>query len=196
MAEEETEQAGQQVQEPAEEPKEPETGKPEEAPKAKYTDEDVDGIVAKRLARERSKLERELREKLAGEQRDERTEAEKLATMTELQRAQYEARKAKDEIAQLRREKDLSEQMAVARKELAENGCQMPDELLSRFVSPKADETAAAVEAIKKLWPEAVNKAVQEQLKRPAPVADGAKPAPSEGAMYAKRWTEQHQPRK
>ena len=178
--------------EPKGEPQKPEpAAKPDEGKgEAKYTDKEVDGIVSKRLERERAKMEREIREALSKEQEDKRTEAEKLANMTELQRAQYEAKRLKAEKEALEKERDLSQQMGIARHELSEAGIAMPDELLSMFVSPEAEKTNAAIGKLKELVPKFINDAVQRELKRDLPKnPDAGSGGKSFGASFAQEYS-------
>ncbi len=164
-------------------------GKDKPAPK--YTDDDVNVIVEKRLARERAKMAKEIRDQIAQEAEDAKTEAQKLEGMTELQRAKHEAEQLRKEKAALEREKNLSDQMAVARKELSDAGISLGDELLGMFVAPDAETTGAAIDRIKEIWPKEVNKAVQAALKRNLPDADkGHGDTPSYGASYAKNYSE------
>lgn len=151
-----------------------------------YTDDEVNAIVQQKLARESKKLEKRIREELARQADDKRSEAEKLAGMNDLQRAQYELKKAQGEKAALERRINLSEQMGVARSELKAAGIDLGDELLSMFVTEKADDTNAAISKIKELFPKAVDAAVQEALKRQPP-KDGAsgKPQQSYAAKFA-----------
>lgn len=151
-----------------------------------YTDDEVNAIVQQKLARESKKLEKRIREELAQQADDKRSEAEKLAGMNDLQRAQYELKKAQGEKAALERRINLSEQMGVARSELKAAGIDLGDELLAMFVTEKADDTNAAISKIKELFPKAVDAAVQEALKRQPP-KDGAsgKPQQSYAAKFA-----------
>lgn len=157
-------------------------------PELKYTDADMDEIVKKKLARERAKLERQIRESIEKEAEDQRTEAEKLANMTELERAKYEARQLKAEKAALEAERDFNRQMAIARSELSEAGINMSDELLTMFVSDKAEKTSAALAKLKELWPKEVNAAVQKALKRELPPGEKAPGQKSYGASFAEQY--------
>lgn len=127
-------------------------GKPKQKGKT-YTDADVDEIVKKRISRERAQIEKQIREQIKQEADDQRSEAEKLAGMNDLQRAQYALEKANAEKAALERRINLSEQMGVARAELKSAGIDLGDELLSMFVTEKADDTNAAISKIKELFP-------------------------------------------
>lgn len=151
-----------------------------------YTDDEVNAIVQQKLARESKKLEKRIRDELAQQADDKRSEAEKLAGMNDLQRAQYELKKAQGEKAELERRINLSEQMGVARSELKAAGIDLGDELLSMFVTEKADDTNAAISKIKELFPKAVNAAVQEALKRQPPKdGAGSKPSQSFASKFA-----------
>lgn len=158
-------------------------------PELKYTDADVDGIVEKRLARSRAKMEREIRKSIEAEAESKKTEAEKLENMTALQKAQYEAKKLKEEKEALERERDLSKQMSIARRELAEVDINFSDELLTMFVSPDAEKTSAAIDAIKELVPKMVNEAVQKKLRRELPEGEQRKGSKSFGAEFAEQYT-------
>ena len=153
------------------------------------TDAEVDAIVEKRLARERAKMEREIRQQIANEAETKQTEAEKLKSMTALQRAEYEADKLKKELKEKQSQIDLSEQTAIARNELESAGIVLGDKLLAMFVSPEAEKTSAAIDELKELWPKAVNDAVQKELKRDIPDAAKAPGQKSFGASFAEQYT-------
>lgn len=150
-----------------------------------YTDDEVNAIVQQKLAREGKKLEKRIREELAQQADDKRSEAEKLAGMNDLQRAQYELKKVQGEKAGLERRINLAEQMGVARSELKAAGIDLGDELLSMFVTEKADDTNAAISKIKELFPKAVDAAVQEALKRKPPKTGSDGKPQSFGASFA-----------
>lgn len=163
---------------------------PEQQPDAKkYTDADVDEIVKKRLARDRAKIERDVRKQVEDEAAAKKTEAQKLEDMTELQRAKYEAEKLKAEKEALEAERDLAQQTAIARRELEGADIVLGDDLLSMFVSADADATSAAIARIKEIWPKAVNDAVQKQLRREPPKADQNKGGMSFGAEFAEKYS-------
>lgn len=158
--------------------------------KAGKTDAEVDAIVEKRLARERAKMEREIRQQLADEAESEQTEAEKLKNMTELQRAQYEAKKVQREKEELQERIDFTEQMAVARAELSGAGITFSDELLSMFVSSDSEKTLGAINKLKELWPKELDAAVKNALKRNPPAAEGDPSQPSYGTSYAEKYNQ------
>ena len=168
-----------------------EGGEGEEGKKTdpKYTDAEVNAILEKRLARERAKMAKEIREQIAQEAENAKTEAQKLENMTELQRAKYEAEQLRKEKAELEMKQNLSDQMAVARKELSDAGIVLGDELLGMFVAPDAETTSTAIDKLKELWPKAVNDATQAKLKRTPPPADKAPNQKSYGASFAEAYT-------
>lgn len=125
--------------------------------------------MQQKLAREGKKLEKPHPRGACAAGDDKRSEAEKLAGMNDLQRAQYELKKAQGEKAELERRINLAEQMGVARSELKAAGIDLGDELLSMFVTEKADDTNAAISKIKELFPKAVNAAVPGGAEAPAP---------------------------
>ena len=84
---------------------------------AKFTQEDLNKIVADRLSRERSKLQKEFDSKLEVSLQEARTEAEKLAKMNSEQKAQYEKEKLESNLKQ--QEQALNDRAAeIARKEM------------------------------------------------------------------------------
>lgn len=171
-------------------PQEPQGEGGAQEPEPKYTDADVDGIVEKRLARERAKMEREIRKAIEDEAASKQTEAQKLENMTQLQRAQYEAKKLREEKEALERERDLSNQMAIARRELAAANINLGDDLLAMFVSADAEKTSAAIEQIKELMPKAINEEVQKRLKRELPKGEQSQGGMSYGAEFAEKYTQ------
>lgn len=164
-------------------------------PQPKYTDADMDAIVQKRIARERAKIETEIRKSIEDEANAKQTEAQKLENMTELQRAQYEAKKLKAEKEALEAERDLSQQTAIARRELAAADIDLGDDLLAMFVSADAEKTGKAIDQIEQLFPKAVNEAVRKQLRRDPPKADPSQGAQSFGATFAEEYSKSKQPK-
>lgn len=102
---------------------------------------------------------------------DKLTEAEKLAKMTKEEKAEYKARKLEKELEDLRRANTLSDMSKTARKMLADQEINIPDELLTHLVSESAEETKATVEAFAKLYKDAVQEGVKNKLKGAPPKA-------------------------
>lgn len=142
------------------------TGKETPKPEAKYTDEDVDRIVSKRLAREREQAKKE------------KEEAEKLAEMNATQKAEYERDQLKKELAELKRKDALSEMTKVARKMLSDKDINAPDELLSMMVTTDAQETKTAIDAFSKLYKEAVEAGVKARIRGETPRVGSAPSTP------------------
>lgn len=129
------------------------------APSPKYTDDDVDKILSRKFAEWQKKKDKEM------------TEAQKLAQMDATQKAEYKAQQFEKELNELKEKNILSEMSKTARKMLAEEEINIPDELLERLVSVDAAQTKASVESFAKLFKGAVNEAVKNALKGPAPKA-------------------------
>lgn len=83
---------------------------------------------------------------------DKLSEAEKLAKMTKEEKAEYKNRKLEKELADLKRQNALSEMSKTARKMLADEEINIPDELLAHLVSESAEDTKTAVEAFGKMY--------------------------------------------
>lgn len=102
---------------------------------------------------------------------DKLTEAEKLAKMTKEEKAEYRAKKAEKELEDLKKMNARTELAKTARKMLADENINIPDELLSNLVADDADGTKAAVEAFTKMYKDAVQVAVKEAIKGKPPKA-------------------------
>ena len=99
------------------------------------------------------------------------SEAEKLTQMTKEEKAEYKAAKLERELNELKRQNALNEMTRVARKMLAEEELNIPDDIISNLVSEDAEKTNEAVEAFAKSFKEAVQAGVKEALKGSAPRA-------------------------
>lgn len=102
---------------------------------------------------------------------DKMTEAEKLAKMTKEEKAEYRAKKAEKELEELKKMNARTELAKTARKMLADEDINIPDELLSNLVADDADGTKTAVESFAKMYKEAVQAAVKEAIKGKPPKA-------------------------
>ena len=124
---------------------------PQEEPKARtYTDEDVDAIVSKKLAKWREQQAQEVEE------------AKRLAQMDAAQKAEYERDKLQKELDELRREKQVREMTAEGRKQLRERGVDVPDVVVSALVRDDAEATKEAIDA----FAEAFTASVEAEVKR------------------------------
>lgn len=129
--------------EPKDEPSEPTPPKPE----LKYTDEDVDKIIAKRL--DRWQKDQEAKQK----------EAERLAAMSAEERANEEIKKLKAQIKTYEQAETRHAMAAQVEKELKEANLTASADMVDMLVRETAEETNAAikayvanVEAMQKQW--------------------------------------------
>lgn len=102
---------------------------------------------------------------------DKVSEAERLTQMTKEEKAEYKAAKLERELNELKRQNALNEMTRVARKMLAEEELNIPDDIISNLVSEDAEKTKEAVEAFAKSFKEAVQMEVKEALKGNPPKA-------------------------
>lgn len=99
------------------------------------------------------------------------SEAEKLAQMTSEEKAEYRAKKAEQELADLKKQIALGDMAKTARKMLSEENITVPDEIIMNLVSDDAEKTKSSVEAFAKVFKDAVQAAVKESLKGNPPKA-------------------------
>ena len=102
------------------------------------------------------------------------SEAEKLAQMTSEEKAEYRAKKAEQELADLKRQIALGDMAKTARKMLSEENITVPDEIIMNLVCDDAEKTKSAVESFAKVFKDAVQAAVKEALKGNPPKASNA----------------------
>lgn len=102
---------------------------------------------------------------------DKVSEAEKLAQMTKEEKVEYQNKKLEKELADLKRQNAITEMAKTARKMLADEEINIPDELLGHLVSESAEDTKTAVEAFSKMYKAAVQAAVKDALKGNPPKA-------------------------
>jgi hypothetical protein len=140
----------------------------------KYSDADLDRIINKKFAAWQEKKQKEVEE------------AEKLAKMSEQEKAKYERDEVKKELEALKKEKALAEMSKTARKLLTEKNITVSDELLSMMVTTDATETKTAIDSFAKLFTDAVESAVKERLKgEPPKKGTGGAPSMTKEAIMA-----------
>lgn len=141
---------------------EDETDKAPEETKT-FTQEDINDIVSKRLERERAKFEKDYKEKLATET----AEAEKLAKLSEAERAKaiFEKQQAEFETERAKFQREKIELQVT--KELASKG--LPITFANLLVTNDADTSLENINKFEKDWQEALDKAVDEKLKTTSP---------------------------
>ncbi len=96
---------------------------------------------------------------------DKLSEAEKLAKMTNEEKAAYRMSQMEKELNAFKEKDTLAEMSKTARKMLAEDEINVPDELLAHLVSTDAEDTKQAVQAFARLFKDAVQDAVKDKLK-------------------------------
>ena len=138
----------------------------------KYSDEDLDRILGAKFAKWQKQQERKV------------SEAEKLAKMTEEEKAKKEMDDLRKEIADLKKSKALAEISKTARGILKDEGISVSDDLVSMLVSDDADATGAAVKAFATAFKAAVQDAVKAALK-------GHEPKGGAGGAGSDGWTKE-----
>ncbi len=126
---------------------------------AKYTDDDVNNIIAKKKAEWKKELEKKT------------SEAEKLAKMNAEQKLEYERNQLQKELDELKAEKNANEMRKQARNMLKDEGINVSDELVSALVAEDAEGTKKVVESFAQAFNAAVEAAVKEKLKGKTPRA-------------------------
>lgn len=123
----------------------------DDKPEKKYSDDDVDEIVKKKLA----KAEREKAEAIK--------EAEKLAKMNAEEKQKYEFEKLEAKVAEYERKEARAGLAKEASKMLGEKEIQAPDEVVDMLVGADAEATQTAVKSVIS-WVEDLHK--QWEIKR------------------------------
>lgn len=134
-----------------------------------YTDEEVNAIVASKLARERDKQEKA---------RKEAEEAEKFKNMNEQQKLDARIKKMEKELSEYKQRETESRMTTVAREAMSEAGVNVPDSILKSLIATKAEETKANVDAFIKIFNDAVTSQVASKLHTEDP-KKGTRPASS-----------------
>lgn len=96
---------------------------------------------------------------------DKLSEAEKLAKMTNEEKAAYRMSQMEKELNAFKEKDTLAEMSKTARKMLAEEDITIPDELLAHLVSTDAEDTKNTVQAFAKLFKDAVQEAIKTKYK-------------------------------
>ena len=126
---------------------------------AKYTDEDVDKLINRKFAEWQKKQDKAV------------SEAQKLATMNEQEKADYKSSQLQKQLDELLAEKTKNELCATAREMLSDQEITVSDDLLTLLVGKDADTTKAAVDSFSELFKSEVKKAVTDALKGGSPRA-------------------------
>lgn len=138
-----------------------------------FTQEEVDKIVADRLARQAKQSEKKFTQKEVDTLVAEKiSEAEKLAKMNAEQKQKYAQEKLEKELAEREAAINKRELTATAKDILASKG--LPTELADIVDTTDADKCTASIESIEKAFASAVQKAVNERLKADPPKVGSA----------------------
>ena len=122
----------------------------------KFTQADIDRIVARTLAKERRAAEKKSREA---------AEAEKLKNMSKEEKRDAEFRQMQQELAELKAEKRNADMLSSASDILKDAGINVSSKLVAKLVADTAEETKANVDEFVKLYNDAVNKGVKAAMK-------------------------------
>ena len=147
-----------------------------------FSQEDLDSIIEKRLAKERKKFEAKLREEIdQAERMAQMSEAEKQEALFTKRVQEFEEREAAFNEAQaaLQREKMLNE----TNKQLSERG--LPLNFAEHIMADTAENTLANIDAFEKEWQAAINKAVDSKLRGSTPTSPVSKSKPKDVAKMS-----------
>lgn len=125
-----------------------------------FTQEELDKIVQGRIAKERKAWEKHLE--------DEKTEAQKLETMSEKEKKKYQEEKRIKELDDRKAAITRRELTAQAKVQLADKG--IPTELAEILNLTDAESCKKSIEIVEKAFQTAVEKAVEEKIKGNAPI--------------------------
>lgn len=137
--------------------------KEEGADSKTFSQEQVDEIVGKRLAKAQKQAEEQTKKAIE----DALAEAERKAKLSAEERAQEESKKKASELAEKEREIALRENRADARELLSEH--KISTSLVDFVVDVDSDKTKENVETLAKAWTEAVEEGVKAKLSGKAP---------------------------
>ena len=125
-----------------------------------FTQEELDKIVQGRIAKERKAWEKHLE--------DEKTEAQKLETMSEKEKKKYQEEKRIKELDDREAAITRRELTAQAKVQLSFKG--IPSELAEILNLTDAESCKKSIEIVEKAFQTAVEKAVEEKIKGNAPI--------------------------
>lgn len=125
-----------------------------------FTQEELDKIVQGRIAKERKAWEKHLE--------DEKTEAQKLETMSEKEKKKYQEEKRIKDLDDREAAITRRELTAQAKVQLADKG--IPTELAEILILTDADSCKKSIETVEKAFQSAVEKAVEEKIKGREPM--------------------------
>ncbi len=125
-----------------------------------FTQEEIDRIIQGRIAKERKNWEKELE--------DQKTEAQKLETMSDKEKKKYQEEKRIKELDDREAAITRRELTAQAKVQLADKG--IPTELAEILNLTDAESCKKSIETVEKAFQTAVERAVEEKIKGNAPM--------------------------
>ena len=125
-----------------------------------FTQEELDKIVQRRIAKERKAWKKHLE--------DEKTEAQKLETMSEKEKKKYQEEKRIKELDDREAAITRRELTAQAKVQLADKG--IPTELAEILNLTDAESCKKSIETVEKAFQTAVQRAVEERIKGREPM--------------------------
>ena len=137
------------------------TSQAEETTEKTFTQAELDEMIQREKAKAKRAAEKEYKAKM--------DEAEKMRDMNEAQKAEYEAKKQADYIAELEAKINRSGLEKEASKLLSEGGLIADDKILNFVVKDTAEDTLEAVNSFTALVNDLADKKVSEMLKGKTP---------------------------
>ena len=126
-----------------------------------FTQDEVNSIIDKRLARERAKFDEQLKTKVS--------EAERLAKLTEEERRHEELKIQQEQIEQqrkefedMKREFERTQLLNETQRQLGEKN--LPIDVAEMLLGKDADSTKANIDKFESKWLESLQKAVEDKL--------------------------------
>ena len=128
-----------------------------------YTKAEIDEMFSKRIGKEKAKLEREFKDKFEKE----RSQAEKLAQMSESERQAEELRVEREKFENERKIWEQEKMKVQLERELTQR--QLPTEFATLLVDMNGEQALTTINAIQVAFNDAVEKAVKAQIGQNAP---------------------------
>lgn len=120
-----------------------------------FSQQDIDDAVTKAV--------KEAKDRWDAQQKEKQSEAQKLAKMSKEERSEYETQKKEKELADREAELSKRELMSTAKESLIDKG--LPIELAVALDYKDADACNKSINAIGKVFEDAVQKAVEARIK-------------------------------
>ncbi|MCI9312684.1 MAG: DUF4355 domain-containing protein [Erysipelotrichaceae bacterium] len=134
--------------------------KPKAETKPAFSQQDIDDAVTKAV--------KEAKDQWDAQQKEKQSEAQKLAKMSKEERGEYETQKKEKELADREAELSKRELMSTAKESLIDKG--LPIELAAALDYKDADACNKSINAIGKVFEDAVQKAVEDRIKGGKPM--------------------------